>query len=276
MKEASDRNSTFNIYLLHGFTGSGLDFSLLKTSIQSVLSSTLEELNWLCPSLPGHGESSAMDCSIQGQYDFLNHYIETNIRQGKLSDSSNEQKNILIAYSMGSRLGLYHATQQTDFWDAIVLIGVNPGIQSDSERALRRESDIKLSESIERNGLPWFLDYWNNLPLIRTQSKASKNFQEAMQKRKQSLDIKGLQNSLVYFGQGTFPDLWDLIPLIRSPFLLINGNLDVKYCEISQKISEIHSEAHCEVIENCGHAPHIESPLATAEAIVAFLKKYLL
>ena len=275
MKHSSEKNRILNIYALHGFTGSGFDFSPLKASLTSDLDDFGERVNWLCPSLPGHGESSHVDCSIRGQYDFLSKYIRTNAMQRKVSDSLGEPKNVLIAYSMGARLGLYHAIHQTGYWDAIVLIGVNPGIRSKAERASRRESDKILSEKIEKNGLPWFLDYWKYLPLIKTQSIASESFQEAMQKRKNALDAKGLQNSLVQFGQGVFPDLWDFIPNIQSPVLLINGNLDIKYCEISQRISEIHSQTQCEVIENCGHAPHIECPHPTAKTILAFLKKHL-
>ena len=275
MNNATDKNLNFNLYLLHGFTGSGLDFSLLKESIESIFENGAVRLRWLCPSLPGHGDSSGIDCSTQGQYDFLSQFIELNLSQVKTCDTVNRRKNILIAYSMGSHLGLYHAIQQTEFWDAIVLIGVNPGIQSEADRALRKESDKKLSEKIEANGLPWFLDYWKSQPLIRTQSKASDDFQKAREERKNTLDAQGLQNSLLHFGQGVFPNLWDLIPSIQSPILLINGNLDLKYCAISQRFSESHSGAQCEVIKDSGHAPHIENPQETAKAITAFLKKHL-
>jgi len=274
LKKVTDKNLKFNLYLLHGFTGSGFDFSLLKESIQSHFEDGSVELSWFCPSLPGHGDSLDIDCSVQGHYDFLNQFIELNISQTKTCDTK-LCKNILIAYSMGSRLGLYHAIQQTEFWDAIVLIGANPGIQSESERVLRKESDKKLSEKIEVNGLSWFLDYWKSLPLIRTQSNASNDFLQAREKRKNTLNVKGLQNSLLHFGQGVFPNLWDLVPSIQSPLLLINGNLDPKYCEISQQFSKIHLGAQCEIIENCGHAPHIENPQETAKAIRAFLKKHL-
>lgn len=276
MKDRSDKNPIFNIYSLHGFTGSGLDFSLLETSIKSLLDGVSVELNWLCPSLPGHGDSSDLNCSIRGQYDFLYQYIEASSRQAKSNFPLNECKNILIAYSMGSRLGLYHAIQQTGFWDAIVLIGVNPGIRSETERALRRESDKQLSDKIAKNGLSWFLDYWKALPLIQTQSKAPDDFQQAMQKRKKSLDVKGLQNSLVHFGQGVFPDLWDSLSSIQSPILLINGNLDLKFSEISRRFLEIHSQVEHQIVKDCGHAPHIESPLATAKAMLPFFKKHLL
>ena len=275
MKETSDKNLIFNIYALHGFTGSGLDFIPLKASIEAILSGEFDELNWLCPSLPGHGDSSDLDCSVQGQYDFLKKYIQLNASQGNASDSSHGHKNILIAYSMGSRLGLYHATQETDFWDAIILIGVNPGIRSETERALRRKSDKELSENIEKKGLSWFLDYWKSLPLIRTQYKGFDDFQQVRQMRKSSLDIKGLKNSLVHFGQGVFPDLWELIPDIKSPLLLINGDLDLKYCEISQQFSDSNPKALSKVIKGCGHAPHFESPKSTAEVIATFLKKYV-
>ena len=275
MKDTSDKSYIFNIYSLHGFTGSGEDFSLLNKSIEAQLESVSVFINWYCPSLPGHGDSFDLDCSIQGHYNFLDKYIKTRGSQAKACHETKVCKNILIAYSMGSRLGLYHAIQQTDFWDAVVLIGVNPGIQSETGRAKRRESDRKISEKIGKHGLSWFLDYWKELPLIKTQSKAPDDFYQAMQERKKSLNSKGVQKSLVDFGQGVFPDLWGEIQHIQSPILLINGNRDVKYCKISQKISEAHTDAEFYTINDCGHAPHIENALATAEAITAFLKQRL-
>ena len=65
---------------------------------------------------------------------------------------------------------------------------------------------------------------------------------------KKSLNVK-LQNSLVEFGQGVFPDLWEKFR-VSVPILLINGNLDVKFCEISQKISEAHIDAQFHAINN--------------------------
>ena len=275
MNDTSDKSYIFNIYSLHGFTGSGEDFSLLNKSIESQLEGLPVLINWHCPSLPGHGDSFDLDCSIQGQYNFLVEYIKTRESQVKLCHDPKVFKNILIAYSMGSRLGLYHAIQQTDFWDAVVLIGVNPGIQLETERCKRREFDKKLSEKIGKHGLSWFLDYWKELPLIKTQSKAPDDFYRAMHQRKKSLNYKGVQKSLVDFGQGVFPDLWGEIQHIKSPILLINGNLDAKYCKISQRFSEAHTDAKFYTINDCGHAPHIENPLATAKAITAFLKQRL-
>ena len=275
MKDTSEKSPIFNMYSLHGFTGSGEDFSLLKKYIESLLEGISLVINWYCPNLPGHGNSFDLDCSTQGQYNYLDQYIKSRISQTDASHSFKECKNILIAYSMGSRLGLYHAIQQTEFWDAIVFIGVNPGIESETERRQRRESDKKLSEKIGKNGLAWFLDYWKELPLIRTQSKAPNDFLYAMQERKKSLDIKGLKNSLVDFGQGIFPNIWGGINRIQSPILLINGNLDIKYCKISQRFSEAHTDAKFYTIDDCGHAPHIENPLATAKVITAFLKQRL-
>ena len=276
MKETSDKNLRLNLYSLHGFTGSGSDFDLLKTSIQSLLDDVSVKLNWYAPSLPGHDESSDLDCSVKGHSDFFNQYIQANLKDNQSFNPLPRYKNILIAYSMGSRLGLLHASQQTSFWDAIILISPNPGIRSEDERALRRESDKILAEKIVNQGIAWFLDYWKQLPLISTQLKAPDDFYRAMQKRKESLNPKGLQNSLLHFGQGVFPDLWELIPNIQSPIILVNGDLDDKYCEISRSFLEIRPDSDCEVIKDCGHAPHIENPIASAQSIVGFLKKHLL
>ena len=46
LKDTSDKSYIFNIYSLHGFTGSGEDFSILNKSIEAQLESLSVFINW--------------------------------------------------------------------------------------------------------------------------------------------------------------------------------------------------------------------------------------
>ena len=115
---------------------------------------------------------------------------------------------------MGSRLGLYHTIQQTDFWDAVVLIGVNPGIQSEKSAVKEENSTRSFLRKSVNMGL---LGFWitEELPLIKTQSKAPDDFYRAMHERKKSLKAKDCKTVSRIWAR-CFPDLWGEIQSIQS------------------------------------------------------------
>lgn len=257
------------LYALHGFTGNGADFDLIRTQLADRQSAnTLPPINWTCPSLLGHRSICDLDCSAQAQ---LNHFTE----QLKPKDESSTR--VLLAYSMGARIALLHATQAPNDWDALILISCQPGIEKKSERIKRQKSDETLADALANNGLAWFLSHWQSLPVIRSQARAPESFQQKMALRKKHLSVQGLVQCLYQFGQGVCPNLWSAAKAISCPILCIHGAEDAKYSEIHQSFSQSLEKTNpfvsAQSIPRSGHAPHIENPIATASVIEKFLKK---
>ena len=264
----SSSDYAIKLTALHGFTGNGSDFSLLKEQLSPLVGSTHQRtVEWCLPTLPGH-EPDVPDNTPSTIQEYCN-WVD------RLSDSAhvkNHALNILIGYSMGARLALLHASAKTKSWDGIILISGNPGIIDDNARRSRIEEDAALIDIIKERGLEHFLRSWKENPILRHQQNAPKEFLEAMQCRKSLLRDEGIIRALLDFGQGVFPNLWDEITSIQSPILLISGQKDPKYTAMSLAIKNLSDNATHAIIETSGHSPHIEAPLEVAQHIETFIK----
>jgi 2-succinyl-6-hydroxy-2,4-cyclohexadiene-1-carboxylate synthase len=176
---------------------------------------------------------------------------------------------------MGARAALLHSTQFPDCWDALILISANPGIENANERCQRRQSDEKLAASIQSQGVPMFLKFWQKTPLIRSQQSIPREWSSTMQSNRLKHEADGLANSLRQFGQGSCPNLWPELTKLKMPICLLSGQLDTKYTQISQRMRSISPNplsTHA-VISDASHMPHLEQNQKTVATIIRFLKK---
>lgn len=289
----SSSGAAIKLTALHGFTGNGLDFSLVRDHLESLWDSNngITTPYWNLPSLPGHEpryesgyervlfpeagisphiaispNSPSTPSNPDEYYGWVKSLCEQN-------HNNEKDLNILVGYSLGARLALLHAVNNPSFWDGIILISANPGIIDDVERESRIVEDAELISMIEEKGLKHFLELWKEKPIIQSQKKAPKDFLNAMYKRKEALNTEGIKASLRSFGQGQFPNLWGKVMSIQSPSLLISGENDPKYSSISSAIVDHNDHASHSVIESSGHAPHIEAPKQVAQLIEQFIIK---
>ncbi len=174
---------------------------------------------------------------------------------------------------MGARAALLHATAHPELWDALILISPNPGIEDAAERAARRKSDESLALRIEREGIPAFLEFWQNTPIIRSQQNIRPDWLHTMQASRLCHTAPGLTASLRQFGQGSCPNLWPELSKLTMPVLCITGAVDEKYGAIAAHIQARLPHATHHVIPAAGHMPHLEAPDPTAAAIRKFVDK---
>jgi pimeloyl-ACP methyl ester carboxylesterase len=138
---------------------------------------------------------------------------------------------ILLGYSMGARAALLHAIANPTHWDALILISANPGIESAAERSARAASDTGLAQRIIRDGVPAFLEFWQQTPIIRSQQHIRADWRASMQQYRLQHTAAGLATSV----ERALPQTqWIKIP-------------------------------------DAGHMPHLEAPEATATAIRRFV-----
>lgn len=266
MKNSDSSVSEINIVALHGFTGNGLDFELLFNHLNLLLEGTYK-LNIFAPTLLGHGSSKDRDCSVD---DYLKQLVKYLFGISRfLKKGSN--LNVLLGYSMGARLALLHAISDSALWDALILIGVNPGIKDSKKQEERKTLDLDIVSILETQGIQSFINYWYSLPIIKSQLRAPSNFVQSMLERKKVLNPQGLSNSIKGFGQGVFPHLWDDIHSLRLPVLCMHGSMDKKYALINKAIKFRNPRVKVKSIKHCGHAPHIEDAPMVASAASKFL-----
>ena len=172
-----------------------------------------------------------------------------------------------VGYSLGGRLCLQLALDRPDLVPALVLIGASPGIANPGERAERRAADEALARRIERDGVEAFLDAWLAGPLF-----AALPVEAAGREDRLANSAEGLAYALRHLGTGVQEPLWDRLGALRSPTLLVAGELDRKFAAIAREMAAaIGPAARVALVPGAGHAAHLERPAETATLIMEFL-----
>lgn len=144
------------ILALHGFTGSGLDFECFT-------SFTSSQFSWYAPDLMGHGKTRISSNPRDYLLDAHVHFLD-------LASEQIAKPFILLGYSMGGRLALKYALERPHFIKQLILISSTPGILDNHERILRQQSDELLASKILTEGVPNFIDFWQEQDLIKSQN----------------------------------------------------------------------------------------------------------
>ena len=84
----------------------------------------------------------------------------------------------------------------------------------------------------------------------------------------------GLINSLLGFGTGSMPCLYDELKSLTVSTLLITGEFDRKFTDINKKMVKELPNAKHSIINNAGHNTHIEEPKDFINAVNEFLINY--
>jgi 2-succinyl-6-hydroxy-2,4-cyclohexadiene-1-carboxylate synthase len=159
---------------------------------------------------------------------------------------------------MGGRIALYSALS-TSFC-ALILESASPGLADPEERSQRRQSDNVLADRIEREGLPAFIDYWQNIPLFASQQSISPAQRAAQCTQRLNNSVTGLANSLRGIGTGVQPALHQRLHELCMPTLLIAGALDSKFCAIAQEMAHEIPASQLAIVPDAGHTVHLERP----------------
>ena len=73
-------------------------------------------------------------------------------------------------------------------------------------------------------------------------------------------------------GTGALPGLWERLPHIATPTLLLVGALDRKFAEIAERMAEAMPNARVVEVAGAGHTVHLEQPGAWLAAVSSFLR----
>jgi len=200
-----------DVVLLHGFTGS-------TRSMAGVAEGLEDRFRILSIDLVGHGRSDAPRAAAR-------YSMECCVDQvaGAL-DTLVPRRAHLLGYSMGGRVALALCAAQPERVASALLVGASAGIADPDARTARRREDVARAESVERYGMPAFIDAWMTQPMFESQQRRlSAAALDAA--REQRLDNRalGLANSLRGMGTGAQEPLHDTIAAVRVPVCLAVG-----------------------------------------------------
>ncbi len=248
------RGNGQRVVLLHGFTGDGTTMGGLAERLDT-------DAEVVIPDLVGHGRS----CCPPDEGDYSIDSMAAQVASIGEGDASIPFH--LVGYSMGGRVALTLACQRPELVRSLTLVGASAGLAGEAERAARRESDQKLAESIEQDGLEAFVDRWMANPLFATQARLGEGFLAASRAQRLRNSAEGLTNSLRAAGTGVMTPLHDDLKSCAVPTVFVVGAEDPKFTWIAVELAARMPDADIAVIDDAGHAAHLEQPDAVAAVI---------
>ena len=247
------------VVLLHGFTGRGRNWEAVSSFKFRVSS-----FEFMAVDLLGHGLTDSPVEATRYKMEYAAADLATLIL-----DLTTPPVH-LVGYSMGGRLALYLALHYPHLFRSLVLESSSPGLASETERQTRRARDEQLAQQLEQEGLETFVDYWETIPLFASQNRLPAEVRQRLRQQRLQNNPVGLANSLCGMGTGIQPSLWEQLPQLHLPVLLLAGELDSKFVTIARQMAAQLPQAQLRLIPNAGHTIHLEQPSGWTETVGVF------
>ncbi len=233
------------LVLIHGFTQTGRSWRKIAPALAA-------DREVVMVDAPGHAGSS---------------HVVANLWSGAHCIADAAGDGVYLGYSMGARFAMITALTRPSAVEALVLLGVHPGIEDATERAARAAADDRLAAGIERDGIDAFLDGWLAQPLFASLPRDAADVED----RRRNTPA-GLASSLRYAGTGRQEPVWDRVHNIKVPVLVLAGEHDAKFAALGRRLAAaIGANATFAVVPGAGHAAHLEQP----DAFVSVVREWL-
>jgi 2-succinyl-6-hydroxy-2,4-cyclohexadiene-1-carboxylate synthase len=231
--------------LLHGFTQTSRSWDRYIDLLQP-------EQSIIRFDAPGHANSTSVSADLPTTATMV-------AEQGAKAD--------YIGYSMGARLALHIALLHPDSVRRLVLISGSPGLRTLAEQIERQQSDEHLAQEIIQVGVSQFVSKWLSNPMFANLVSTEGDIKDRLRN-----SVDGLVSSLTMSGTGSQQSLWDRLSELSMPVLLIVGENDQKFRQINSEMKNlISSQTELVIIQNAGHAVHLEQPKQCVSVIANFL-----
>jgi pimeloyl-ACP methyl ester carboxylesterase len=148
-------------------------------------------------------------------------------------------------------------------------VSASPGIANNREREARAEADEVLAESIEQDTVEAFLTHWLAQPMFATIPPDAPGLSD---RRRLTTDY--LAACLRLLGAGVMEPMWNDLPKLTMPVLLVTGSLDDKYAAIARRMLERMHPGVAHLQLEGGHALPLEQPAVLGGLITAFAAEH--
>jgi 2-succinyl-6-hydroxy-2,4-cyclohexadiene-1-carboxylate synthase len=188
--------------------------------------------------------------------------------EGRMREISESGADVLVGYSLGGRLALRAALRSPSSFGAVVLVGSTAGIEEGPLRVQRAAADEKLASWTEAMPIEDIVGLWERQPLFADQSDA---LVEAQRPGRLTHDPRSLALLLRTAGQGVLEPVWHELRALELPLLAIAGARDEGYASAAKRIASTAPNARAAIVEDAGHAAHLQQPEEVARLITGFL-----
>jgi 2-succinyl-6-hydroxy-2,4-cyclohexadiene-1-carboxylate synthase len=193
--------------------------------------------------------------------------------EGRLAEIAEQGDGaVLVGYSLGGRLALRAALRSPESFTAVVTVGSTAGIEEGPLRAARAEADERLASWIEAAPIEDVVTLWERQPLFADQSDA---LVEAQRPGRLAQDQRALALLLRTAGQGALEPVWHELSRLELPLLAIAGARDDGYSRAAKRIASTAPQGRAVIVEEAGHAAHLQRPDEVARLLTEFLDEAL-
>lgn len=262
------------IVFLHGFTQDGGVWAPIRAALQADFPANFpvnlpNAPRTVAVDLPGHGHSLA-----SGNVEVMEPFSMEDCLDA-LEDVLNGleiKKAWWVGYSMGGRVALQMAAHRPHRVKGLALLSATAGLDDPAARKERRDADEQLARRMEMEGMEAFMEHWLNLPLFAGLKRLPSQTQTAILNLRLQNSVPGLAASLRGMGTGAMAPVWDKLPEITQPVLLMAGAEDEKYVALARKMEQALSNSKLSVVAGAGHALPLEAPDEVARALADFIR----
>ncbi len=197
--------------------------------------------------------------------DHREHSFEGRLRE--IADAA-EEGAVLVGYSLGGRLALRAVLRDPGRYAGLVTVGATAGIDDPALRSSRAEADDRLAAWMEAAPIEDVVSIWERQPLFADQSEG---LIEEQRPGRMSHDPGELALLLRTAGQGVLEPVWHQLLTLEVPVLAIAGARDEGYVAAARRIADMAPRGRAAIVEDAGHAAHLQRPQRVAELIEGFL-----
>ncbi|UYM17024.1 2-succinyl-6-hydroxy-2,4-cyclohexadiene-1-carboxylate synthase [Endozoicomonas euniceicola] len=241
------------LVLLHGFLGDSEDWLPLVSLLE-------EDFYLVAVDLPGHAKSLNVELSDDKAFALFSDLLDLTLHQLDLKHYS------LLGYSLGGRLALLHSLSHSHRVEQLLLESCHPGLESEADRDIRRQSDKEWAERFRTEPLDEVLQQWYHQPVF-----ADLNSQQRQTLMEYRLEINRngrlLGDILEYCSLSRQPACWGQMEDVPFPVHYFYGERDLKYTGIALRLHKSGSLAGLHKIAGTGHNIHRERPADMAAII---------
>ena len=273
------------VVLLHGFAQSAASWDEVADAIAHEMGRPVLALDSM-----GHGESDRPDSD--GPYD-LGFQARAVLAFCEFAAQTEGERPMLVGYSMGGRVALQAACLAVGGlrsgsgasvpkdgvpFSALVLESAGLGPVDNAEREALRERNFAWAQRVRREGVPDFMEWWENLPLFESQRKLDEVVQARLRAGRLANDAESLALAFERAGAHAMPLRQEAVGALCAlarwgvPVSYLAGELDAKYLKA---LDALHEETRgfvsCHVIPNAGHNIHLERPESFVRAVGGIL-----
>ena len=175
-----------------------------------------------------------------------------------------QEKYFLLGYSLGGRLALHASLKNPNLWQAVIVVGADPGLESEEDKRLQLDRDRNWAERLKREPLEKLVDEWDAQSVFcGFENQAPRNLGE--------MDPDRLSKQFEFFSKGLQQNLAPkLAELKRPPVLFVSGEKDQKYQGIGEKLAKSSSVVRAQVVPDAGHRVPWENPESFVQVLIDF------